>query len=288
MNHRDERRPRDRKRNHARPWSRAGARGRDALVRVGLVTVVLAAAWLVGASLAVAENGANGATDTEASASPSSRTASEAAGAVSVQELLRRGGPIMWPLGLCSVIALAFAVERLFNLRTRRVVPPAIVKAVEQALETGQAEESLRACEADRSSAARIFTAGLRHRASSAQTMEHAMEEVGRREVSRLRDNILPLNVIANIAPLLGLLGTVFGMIEAFKVVAGGAGLGKPEALATGIYRALITTAVGLSIAIPALAFYYYFNGRIVRHLRRIDEVGSRLVDRFKAEEAVG
>lgn len=266
-------------------WARIGAapRGRDGLARIVLVAVVLVAAWLVGAGLAAAENEATG-----AGSGQSVQATSETAGAVSLQELLRKGGPVMWPLGLCSVIALAFAVERFLNLRTRRVMPPAIVKAVERAMETGQVEEPLRACEADRSSAARIFTAGLRHRASSAQTMEHAMEEVGRREVSRLRDNILPLNVIANIAPLLGLLGTVFGMIEAFKVVAGGAGLGKPEALATGIYRALITTAVGLSIAIPALAFYYYFNGRIVRHLRRIDEVGSRLVDRFKAEETVG
>jgi biopolymer transport protein ExbB len=205
---------------------------------------------------------------------------------VSLQELLRRGGPIMWPLGLCSVIALAFAAERFINLRTAKVVPPDIVRSVEAALESGRTEETLAACEADGSTAARVFTAALRHRSRPAREMEHAMEEVGRREVSRLRDNILPLNVIANLAPLLGLLGTVFGMIEAFRVVAGGTGLGKPEQLATGIYRALITTAVGLTIAIPSLALYYYFSGRIVRVLRRIDEVGSRLVDRFKSEEA--
>ena len=205
--------------------------------------------------------------------------------AVSLQELLSKGGPMMWPLGLCSVVALAFAVERFINLRSGKVVPVGIVQSVEDAVESGRVEETLRLCETDPRPAARIFTAGLRHRASSAETMEHAMEEVGRREVSRLRDNILPLNVIANIAPLLGLLGTVFGMILAFKEVAGGAGLGKPELLATGIYQALVTTAVGLSIAIPTLALYYYFNGRIVRILRRIDDVASRLVDRYRAEE---
>jgi len=235
---------------------------------------VLAAGLVAVGGLAVAEDGGAKVT---AAGKP-----------VSLQELIWNGGPIMWPLALCSVIALAFAVERLLNLRSRKVVPPQIVEAVEEALQSGRVEPTLEACEADGSPAARIFTAALRHRAQPAQDMEHAMEEVGRREVSRLRDNILPLNVIANIAPLLGLLGTVFGMIVAFKEVAAGAGLGKPEALATGIYQALITTAVGLTIAIPSLALYYYFNGRIVRILRRIDEVASRLVDRFKAEEAAG
>lgn len=220
-------------------------------------------------------------------AAAESSPAGPAAGtqAVSLQELLRKGGPIMWPLGLCSVVALAYTVERFINLRTGKVVPVGIVRSVEEAMESGRAADTLKLCESDPSPAARIFTAGLRHRAVSSESMEHAMEEVGRREVSRLRDNILPLNVIANIAPLLGLLGTVFGMILAFKEVAAGGGPGKPEALAQGIYQALITTAVGLSIAIPTLALYYYFNGRIVRILRRIDDVASRIVDRFRAEE---
>lgn len=203
---------------------------------------------------------------------------------VSLQDLLWSGGPVMWPLGLCSIVVLAFAVERFINLRAAKIAPASVMERVEKVIADGDAGDAIATLDQDPSPAARVFVAGLRHREGLPKEIEEAMGDVGRREVSRMRDNILPLNVVANIAPLLGLLGTVFGMIEAFKVVAAGTGLGKPEQLASGIYRALVTTAVGLSIAIPSLALYYYFNGRVIKLLRRIDELGTRLVERFRHE----
>ncbi len=209
-----------------------------------------------------------------------------AADPVSLQELIKRGGPLMWPLGLCSIVAFAFAVERFLNLRPSKVVPRHVVERVDAVASGADAAAAATALADDDSAAARIVVAGLRQSAAGPDGIERAMGEVGRREVSKLRDNIMPLNLVANIAPLIGLLGTVFGMIHAFKVVAA-AGTGKPDLLATGIYQALITTAAGLSVAIPSLALYYWFNSRVVRNVRRIDELGARVVDRFRAAEPV-
>ena len=128
---------------------------------------------------------------------------------------------------------------------------------------------------------ARVLAAGLARTGAPDPEVEKAVEDAGEREVKRLSANLRPLVVIGMIAPLLGLLGTVWGMIEAFSSIAFQGGLGKPELLASGISQALVTTAAGLAIAIPAQALYYYFKGRIDRFVRGVEDVYLELEDKL-------
>ncbi|MCB9916594.1 MAG: MotA/TolQ/ExbB proton channel family protein [Planctomycetes bacterium] len=118
----------------------------------------------------------------------------------------------------------------------------------------------------------RILGAGLARAGGGAVAAERAAEDAGRREVRRLTGGLRPLVVVAMIAPLLGLLGTVWGMILAFTRIAQEDGLGRPELLAGGISQALITTAAGLAVAIPTQALYYYFRARIDRFARLVED----------------
>jgi len=197
----------------------------------------------------------------------------------SLFEVLREGGILMIPIALCSVLVVAYAVERLLGLRRRRVAPPKLVRQLTEAVEQGRVPDALSLCESSRSPFASVAGAGLRlHGHALRLEVEKAMEDAGQREVARLRRNVRPLATIASLAPLLGLLGTIIGMIEAFNVVAGG-GIGKQEHLAGGISKALVTTGAGLTVAIPALALYHYFTARIQNLVLLVDERCSRLVN---------
>ncbi len=206
----------------------------------------------------------------------------------SLLEILHQGGILIWPILFCSIIVLAYAVERLIGLRRRRIVPPKLVASLEDAVSRGRVDEAMRLCEEDKSPFAAIAGAGIRvHEVGTHAEVEKAMEDAGLREVMRLRKNVRPLATVGSIAPLLGLLGTVLGMIEAFNVVAGG-GMGQQELLASGIAKALVTTGAGLSVAIPALTLYYYLSGRVQNIVLQIDERCSRLVHALPRRHAVG
>ncbi len=196
----------------------------------------------------------------------------------SLYEILVQGGWLMVPIALCSILVLAYTVERSIGLRRGRIVPRKLARGLGEAVDAGRVDEALRLCEESRSPLATIARSGLRmHGKVSRPEIEKAMEDAGLREVTRLKRNVRPLATIASIAPLLGLLGTVLGMIEAFNVVAGG-GIGKEELLARGIAMALVTTGAGLSVAIPALALYHYFSGRVQSLVLAIDELLSGVV----------
>ncbi|MFW6061329.1 MAG: MotA/TolQ/ExbB proton channel family protein, partial [Planctomycetota bacterium] len=139
-------------------------------------------------------------------------------------------------------------------------------------------------CEQNGSPIARIAQAGLRKLHRKPEAVEGAIEDAGANEVSKLRHNLRTLYGIAAIAPMLGLLGTVWGMIEAFQV-ASTKGLGKAEYLATGIYEALVTTFAGLLVAIPAVMFYYYFLGRIDGIIHDMNELSYEFVERYVEDE---
>jgi len=196
----------------------------------------------------------------------------------SLYEILVQGGLLMIPIAFCSVIVLAYMIERIVGLRRRRIVPPKLLRGLEEALNGGRVKEAAELCEADGSPMASIALAGIRKAHRSLSESEKAMEDAGLREVSRLQKNIRPLATVAGVAPLLGLLGTVIGMIEAFHVVAGG-GLGKQELLASGIAKALVTTGAGLTVAIPALTLYHYFSSRVHNLVLQIDEICHRLLE---------
>ena len=202
----------------------------------------------------------------------------------SVFDMVLGGGPLMIPIAFCSVVAMAFVVERSLRLREASLGSRAFGRRVLDTFDSSGATGALKVCEGEATPLARVLGAGLRRIGAPFLEVEKAVEDAGEREVRRLSANLKPLVVVGMIAPLLGLLGTVWGMIEAFSSIALQDGLGRPELLASGISQALITTAAGLCVAIPTQAAYYWLRGRIDRWVRHTEDVyielGSRLESR--------
>ena len=192
-------------------------------------------------------------------------------------ELLKKGGYTMIPLGLCSVIALMVALERLISLRRKNVLPDALVRASDKYWRGGDFRRASSVCERFDSPLARVLRAGLARRHLGIGEMEHAMVGAGQHESTVLSRNLRGLGVIANLAPMLGLFGTVVGMIRAFDVISR-AGTGNPSLVAEGISEALLTTAAGLLIGIPALAAYHFFRSRSRRLLFEMESVALALL----------
>lgn len=203
-------------------------------------------------------------------------------------ELLYAGGWLMVPILACSVLATAIVIERAWMLRRRRILPERLVERIwrlhhEQRL-TDDAIAQIR----DGSPLGRLLAAGLVNRHHSHEVMKEAINDAGRHVVAHLERFLNTLGTIAAIAPLLGLLGTVFGMIDIFGVIVE-AGTGNAAVLAGGISKALITTAAGLSVAIPALMFHRFFDSRVSQLALDMEEQALRLVEVLHGErEASG
>ena len=191
----------------------------------------------------------------------------------SVTELAVKGGPLMIPIALCSVVMLALAVERSVGLRRRRIMPQAFLDELQIMCGGAKldAERAAALCDRFRSPVASLLRAALARAGRPLTEIEKAIEDAAVREVGKLQTPVRWLHFIANVSPLLGLLGTVQGMILAF-IVTSQAGLGKAELLAQGIYMALVTTFAGLVVAIPALTFAHYFGARVHRLVHEMDE----------------
>ncbi|MFQ5748627.1 MAG: MotA/TolQ/ExbB proton channel family protein [Planctomycetota bacterium] len=194
------------------------------------------------------------------------------AGLDSLLDMILHGGPVMIPIGLCSIVSLAYIVERFIRLRKHRLGSMQQGEEVLVAVQDGGPRKGLDYCLQKDTPLTRILAAGLKMAGRPFLEVEKAVEDAGMREVKRLSANLRPLVVVAAIAPLLGLLGTVWGMIQAFSNIAVQESLGKPELLASGISQALITTATGLSIAIPTQAAYFFFKSRIDRFVHRVED----------------
>ncbi len=179
-----------------------------------------------------------------------------------VFELVKAGGLLMWPIIACSVIAMAIVGERLWALRTSRVIPENLVTQIWQLYKKGKLNTAQITTIRDGSPLGRVLAAGLINCQHTREVMKEAIEEEGRQVVHELERYLNTLGTIAAITPLLGLLGTVIGMIKVFTAITT-AGVGNPSVLAGGISEALITTAAGLSVAIPALIFHRYLSGRV-------------------------
>ena len=193
-------------------------------------------------------------------------------GPVSLFELIVKGGYVMYPLGLCSVLALALAVERFLSLKRDKILPPEFVAGVKDAFTgAGDIDKAVTFCEERPSPISNIFKAGISRVRQGAASVEKAIEDAGAREVDKLKRSLRPLSVIATVAPLLGLLGTVYGMISAFQS-ASAMGVGKADRLATGIYEALVTTAAGLTLAIPVLVVYQILCSRVDKLVDHMDD----------------
>jgi biopolymer transport protein ExbB len=195
-----------------------------------------------------------------------------------VLELIQSGGILIWPLLLCSVISLAIVGERFWSLQKKRIIPQDLVKTVWGWNRKGLLDQ--RHIEALRRSSplGRILAAGLMNRKRDREVMKDSIEEVGRHVAHDLERFLNTLGTIASISPLLGLLGTVIGMIKVFAVITT-QGVGDPGVLAEGISEALITTAVGLTVAIPSLMFYRYFRGRVDELVVTMEQESLKLVE---------
>lgn len=196
------------------------------------------------------------------------------------------GIPFTVTFALASVIALWSAIERLVMLRTRRVIPRAFVDRFLMHLRSGRMEkmEALAICQQNQSPVADIFLHGVRKWGKPSVEIEQAVIDGGERQVSLLKKRLRVLNGVATVTPLIGLLGTVIGMIQAFNDIATADAMGQAQQLARGIAMALLTTAAGLFIAIPALTAYMYLAGRIDLLVMEMDRLGQELVHLISAE----
>jgi biopolymer transport protein ExbB len=204
----------------------------------------------------------------------------------SLFDMLLAGGPLMIPIVLASFLMLLIVFERSISLRRRRVVPRLFVERFllqlrENALDRADALER---CEDDSSHVARVFAAAVRKWGKPGVEVEQALIDEGERIANVLRRYLRVLNGVSTVSPLLGLLGTVWGMIQAFNVIASSPAMGRAEMLAGGISVALITTATGLLVAIPSLIFYLYFVGRVDGLIMDIDRYGQELVNLISYE----
>lgn len=207
-----------------------------------------------------------------------------------ILQKLTQGGWLMIPLGICSLIVFTLSLERMIALRRSRVIPRPFVRRFTECVEDGQLsyDEATAICEEFDCPVAEVFQAAVRRWGRPMFEVEQAVMDAGDRVADGLKRFLRVFHAISNVAPLLGLLGTVLGMIEAFEVMSGQESLGRPEMLASGISVALVTTAGGLAVAIPAYLAYMYFSSKSDRYLGDIDKLCQRVVDCISAEGLEG
>jgi len=193
----------------------------------------------------------------------------------------------MGPILLCSVAAMAIVIERFWALRRAVIMPDDLVTRIWEMHRQRLLNDERIAEIRDGSALGRILAAGLLNRFHSREVMKEAIQDTGRQVVAALERYLNTLGTIAAVTPLLGLLGTVLGMIKVFGVIME-AGVGNPGVLAGGISQALITTAAGLSVAIPALMFHRYFNNRVDKIVIAMEEQALRLIEVMQGEREAG
>jgi biopolymer transport protein ExbB len=204
----------------------------------------------------------------------------------SLFDMLVAGGPLMIPIALCSFLLLLITFERLLSLRRKRVVPRLFAERFLLQVREGALDrsEAIERCEAEPSYVARVFAAAIRKWGKPAVEVEQAVLDEGERASNVLRRYLRVMNGISTVSPLLGLAGTVWGMMNAFNVIATNAAMGRAEMLAGGISVALVTTASGLMVAIPAMILYLFFVGRVDGLVMELDRYGQELVNLISAE----
>jgi len=195
-----------------------------------------------------------------------------------VLEIIRAGGWIIWPIILCSVFAMAIIGERFWALQRKKVVPKGLVAQVWKWLKDGKLDKQRLNLLRKNSPLGQILAAGLANKSNNRETMKASIEDASSQVIHDLEKYLNALGTIAEIAPLLGLLGTVTGMIRMFAAV-GEVGLGNPMVLSSGLSEALLTTAAGLTVAIPAFIFYRYFRGLVDELVLSLEQEASKLID---------
>lgn len=239
--------------------------------------------WLLAALavLAMAHFDAATARSQEPAAQPRASTPDR-----SLLQTIQDGGPLMVPIIGCSILLMVFGIERGMALRRGRVAPAPFVKRLLHQVGDGKLdrEAALKLCRENHSPVALVLAAGLRKWGKPAVEIEQAVMDAGERAANGLRKHLRVFSGVASVSPLLGLLGTVLGMIRAFNDIASSDAMGRPDLLATGISEALFTTAGGLLVAIPAMAMSLFFVSRVDQLIVELDGYGEQLVNLVSAD----
>lgn len=196
--------------------------------------------------------------------------------------LIQRGGPLMYPIILCSMLAFAVSIERIWHLYKARIDTKKFVDAITGAIKRNKIMQAIELCEQTPGPIAHIMKAGILKHDRSRTEVREAIEDAGLHEVARLEKNLNILATIAHISPLLGLLGTVTGMVEAFQVIQQKAAAFYPVSpgdLAGGIWEALITTAAGLAVAIIFYVAYNYLVSRVESIILEMEQSATDLIN---------
>ena len=204
-----------------------------------------------------------------------------------LKRIIQDAGPLMYAILLCSFLLVAFLLERTVSLRRRRVIPKPFVTRFLQQLREGQLdrEQALDLCEENGSPVAQVFAGAVRKWGRPGVEVEQGVIDAGERVTNGLRQYLRVFYGVATVGPLLGLMGTVLGMIQTFNAIAAHDALGRAEMLAGGIAKALLNTAGGLAVAIPASIFYVFFVSRVDRLVIEIDKQAQEVVNVISAED---
>jgi biopolymer transport protein ExbB len=202
-------------------------------------------------------------------------------------EIVQAGGWLMWPIIGCSVMAVAIILERLWTLQEKRVLPASVTNHVWELIQQNQLDVKQIQEVHQSSPIGQVLAAGLAYRHASRDVLKEVVEDTGRHVVHDLERYLSPLGTIAAISPLLGLLGTVSGMIRSFTAITGD-GVPNPAVLAGGISEALVATAAGLTVAIPALIAYRYLRGRVDGLVVKIEKESIRFIEALLHQQRTG
>ncbi|MEW6088842.1 MAG: MotA/TolQ/ExbB proton channel family protein [bacterium] len=193
-------------------------------------------------------------------------------------DIMDKGGPVMYPIFLCSILGLAIIFERAIKLRSKRIFPQDFIIQIKTFLKKKDIPRVIALCESRKIPLARIIRMGLLKYKDGLEAMEGAIESAGSLEIAILGERMRMLSALANLAPLLGFLGTVTGMIKSFNIIAA-TGSGRPDLIAGGISESLITTAAGLFVGIPLTMGYFYFQGRVESIIIELEELCIGLLE---------
>jgi len=202
-------------------------------------------------------------------------------------EIVRAGGPFMWPIIICSIALVGIVLERLWTLQRKRVLPHDLIKKVSELADRNQVNPKVIEALEKNSPLGRVLAAALANRHRGREIMMERVEDTGRHVVSELERFVNSVGTIASISPLLGLLGTVTGIIRSFNAVMLG-GMGDPRMLAGGISEALVCTAAGLTVAIPAYISFRYLRGKVERIVVEMEKIAVNFADSLGAEPQAG
>lgn len=202
-------------------------------------------------------------------------------------EIVQAGGWLMWPIIACSVIAVAIFLERLWTLQESRVLPPSVGNHVWELIQQNQLDAQHIQQVHQSSPIGQVLAVGLAYRHAPRDVLKEVVEDTGRHVVHDLERYLSPLGTIAAISPLLGLLGTVSGMIRSFTAITAN-GVPNPAVLAGGISEALVATAAGLTVAIPSLIAYRYLRGRVEGLVVKIEKESTRFIEALLHQQRTG